>query len=128
LNSICCLINISFTDNDVFKEIITTSKTLGIFEHFLSKDNELEESKDIMYHIIWLLSNIIKMDSRNLFHIFNSNIIEKITTLLIKNTILESRLSEIGVFFLVNVVNQSKSINMSLNIVFLNFNSGKNLL
>jgi hypothetical protein len=122
LNSICCMINISFTDNDVFKEIITTSKTLGIFEHFLSKDNDLEESKDIIYHIIWLLSNIVKMDTRNLFHIFNSNIIEKITTLLIKNTILESRLSEIGVFFLVNVVNQSKSINMSLNIVFFNFN------
>lgn len=111
------MINISFTDNKIFKEIITTSKTLGIFEHFLSKDNDLEETQDIIYHIIWLLSNIVKIDAGNLSNIFNSNIMEKITTMLIKNRILDSRLSEIGIFFLVNVIYQTETIKMSLNIV-----------
>ena len=120
-NTLCCLINISFTNNKIFNDIITTTKTLSLFESFLNKYSERNDENDIIYQIIWLLSNIVRLDSKNLNHILNSNLIEKITTILLTNTRLNSRLSEIGVYFLYNVIIQSKENNISINIVHVSF-------
>ena len=125
LDTLCCLINISFKNNKIFYEIISSVKSLTLFEYFLNKFLEKNEDFDIIYHIIWLISNIIIVNSKSFEHILNSNIIEKVTSILLKNTTLNSQLAEVGIHFLLNSIRDNYKI--SVNIVKIIFNFRRKL-